>query len=179
VVTISNTGVVTPVSTPGFTLSAPEAVAVDATGTLYIADFNNARILEVPGSTTLGSPISIAVDSVHGILYVGDQNTAAVYKLAGGVATKIAIANATNLFPQALAIDGSGGLYIADDNSNNVYELAYGGSSAQTVTPTGFALNSPSGLAWAEYRRSWPPVAQPRNQYTIRLAVSIQSPTHR
>ena len=54
----------------------------------------------------------------------------------------------TNLFPQALATDGSGNLYIADGNSNNIYELASQGTTAQNVTPSGFTLNSPSGLAF-------------------------------
>jgi sugar lactone lactonase YvrE len=156
VVTISNTGVVTPVSTPGFTLNSPGGVAVDALGNLYIADSYNARVLEVPvsgspipiGATALSLPIAVAVDPANSVLYIGDANNNAVYKFTGGVTTKIAIANVTNLFPQALATDGSGNLYIADGNSNNVYELPSGGTTAQNVTPSGFTLNSPSGLAF-------------------------------
>ena len=37
VVTISNTGVTTPVNIPGYSLNAPGGVAVDAAGDLYIA----------------------------------------------------------------------------------------------------------------------------------------------
>ncbi len=155
-VTISSTGLVTPVSTPGFTLSSPGGVAVDASGNLYIADSYNARVLEVPVSgspTQIGGgafslPITVAVDSKNGVLYVGDANNNAVYKVAGGVTTQIAIANVSNLFPQALVTDGSGNLYIADGNSNNVYELPFGGTTAQNVTPSGFTLNGPFGLAF-------------------------------
>lgn len=71
VVTVSTTGVVTPVNITGYTLSAPGGVAVDAYGNLYIADSNNARVLEVPvsgsptqiaGSPTLSLPIAVAID---------------------------------------------------------------------------------------------------------------------
>jgi sugar lactone lactonase YvrE len=156
VVTISNTGVVNAVSTGEFTLNSPGGVAVDASGNLYIADTYNARVLEVPaggsptpiGGGTLSLPIAVAVDSAHSVLYIGDANNNAVYRVAGGLTTQVSIANVTNLFPQALVTDGSGNLYIADGNSNNVYELTYGGTTAQNVTPAGFALNSPSGLAF-------------------------------
>ena len=157
VVTVSNTGVVTPLNIPGYTLSAPGAVAVDANGNLFIADSNNARVLEVPvsgspkliaGAPTLSLPIAVAVDST-GIVYIGDANNSAVYKVpVGGLVQQINITNGTNLFPQVLTTDGSGNLYIADNNSNNVYKLAPGGGTLQNVTPSGFTLNSPAGLAF-------------------------------
>jgi sugar lactone lactonase YvrE len=157
VVTISNAGVVTPLNIPGYTLGGPGAVAVDASGNLYIADSNNARVLEVPvsgspkqiaGAPTLSLPIAVAVDST-GIVYIGDANNSAVYKVpVNGLVQQINITNGTNLFPQVLTTDGSGNLYIADNNSNNVYKLAPGGSTLQNVTPSGFTLNSPSGLAF-------------------------------
>jgi sugar lactone lactonase YvrE len=155
VVTISNAGVVTPVNTTGYTLSAPGGLAVDAAGDLYIADTNNARVLEVPvsgnpilvaGSATLSLPISVAVDLANNV-FIGDAKNTAVYKVTGGTVTQLAITNVTNLFPEGLATDGSGNLYIADGNSNNIYQLPAGGATAQTVTPSGFTLNSPSGLA--------------------------------
>ena len=156
VVTISKTGVVTPLNITGYTLNAPGGLAVDAAGDLYIADTNNARVLEVPvsgsptvvaGSTTLSLPISVAVDLANNV-FIGDAQNTAVYKVTGGTVTQLAITNVTNLFPQALTTDGSGNLYIADGNSNNIYELPAGGSTAQNETPNGFTLNSPSGLAF-------------------------------
>ena len=156
VVTILSTGVVTPLSTPGFTLNSPGGVAVDASGNLYIADSYNARVLEVPvsgsptpiGGAAFSLPITVAFDPVNNVLYVGDANNNAVYKVVGGVTTQLAIGNVTNLFPQALVTDSSGNLYIADGNSNNVYELPFGGTTAQNVTPSGFTLSSPFGLGF-------------------------------
>jgi sugar lactone lactonase YvrE len=157
IVTISSSGVVTPVNISGSTLNAPGAVAVDPAGDIYIADSNHARVLEIPvggsptviaGALTLSSPIAVAVDPERNV-YVGDANKAAVYEVkAGGSVQKITIPNVTSLFPQALVTDGSGNLYIADGNSNNIYEVPSGGGMAQNVTPSGFALNSPTGVAF-------------------------------
>jgi sugar lactone lactonase YvrE len=157
IVTISSAGVVSPVNIPGYTLRSPGAVAVDPVGDIYIADSNNVRVLEVPVSgsptviadaLTLSAPIAVAVDP-EGNVYIGDGNKAAVYEVkTGGSAQKVNIPNVSSLFPQALVTDGSGNLYIADGNSNNIYEVASGGGAAQNVTPSGFTLNSPTGVAF-------------------------------
>jgi sugar lactone lactonase YvrE len=163
VVTVSSAGVLTPVSTPGYTLSGPGAVAVDSAGDLFIADSNNARVLkkvsatgavsEVLGSQALSYPAALTFDPA-GDLYIGDAVKLAIYKVTaavlaqgGNTATTVTISNVSNLFPGALATDSSGDLYIADANSNNIYQLPAGKTTAQTVNPTGFPLISPSGLA--------------------------------
>ena len=101
----------------------------------------------VAGPANLGLPISVTVDLANHV-FIGDASNTAVYEVTAGTVTQIAITNVTNLFPQALASDGSGNLYIADGNSNNIYKLPAGGNTAQSVTPGGFTLNSPSGLAF-------------------------------
>ena len=161
VVTISSTGVVTPLSIPGFTLNGPGALAIDAAGDLYIADTNNVRVLQVPisgspsmiaGAPTLSLPIAVAVDA-SGDVYIGDANNAAVYEVpSGGSLKRLTIQGAGTLFPQALATDASRNLYIADGNSNDVYELPFGSSTAENVTPNGLTLNSPAGLAFDSAR---------------------------
>ena len=163
IVTVSSTGVLTPVNVPGYTLSGPTAVAIDSIGDVFIADSNNARVLElttgnavvqVAGSSTLGYPASLVFDPL-GNLLIGDTVHLAVYRSsiptpgsAAGSPTPVNIANVTNLFPGALAFDAAGDLYIADGNSNNIYELPFGQTSAQVVTPSGFTLKSPSGLGF-------------------------------
>jgi DNA-binding beta-propeller fold protein YncE len=90
VVTVSPSGVLTPVSVPGYTLSGPGAVAVDSTGDLFIADSNNARVLElktsgsvalIAGAPLLNYPASLAFDPA-GDLYIGDANNLAIYKVS-------------------------------------------------------------------------------------------------
>jgi sugar lactone lactonase YvrE len=161
VVTVSRSGVVTPVTVPGYTLSGPTAVAIDSSGDLFIADSNNARVLEfkTDGTVTpfsggvLSYPASLAFDPI-GNLYIGDAANLAVYKVStaalqsGGAPVPVTIGNVSGVFPGGLAFDAAGDLYIADGNSNNVYELPAGQTTAQNVTPTGFTLSSPSGIGF-------------------------------
>lgn len=87
------------------TLSAPQAVALDAAGNLYIADYGHRLVRKVAAAdqtiTTIagnGSPSPVAGASN------GD----------GGAATN------APLVPAAVAVDAAGNLYIADDTNNRV-----------------------------------------------------------
>ena len=161
IVTVSSSGVITPVTISGYTLDGPAAIVFDSSGDLFIADSNNARVLEmkttgivsqVIAAPTLSFPTCLAFDPL-GDLYIGDANNLAIYEVTaaalaagGGTATKVKLGNIPGVYPNALAIDSSGNLYIADENSGNVYKLPSGKKNAQNVTPTGFTLSSPSGL---------------------------------
>jgi hypothetical protein len=86
------------------TLSDPEAVAVDSSGDLFIADSNENVIKEVNGTT--GAVTVVAGNGTAG--YAGD----------GGEATAAELD-----FPEGLALDGAGDLFIADTFNNVVREL--------------------------------------------------------
>ena len=81
----------------------PFDVAVDSTGNVFIADYNNNCIREV---TVNGSINTIAGGIGSG--YSGD----------GGPAL-----SATLSFPTGVAVDASGNLYVADSNNNVVRKL--------------------------------------------------------
>jgi sugar lactone lactonase YvrE len=97
-------------------LAAPNAVAVDALGNVYIADRDHMRIRKVD---TSGIITTVAGDGTQGS--GGD----------GGPAT-----SAQLRFPRGLAVDGAGNVYIADHSNHRVRKVDSGGTIT-TVAGTG------------------------------------------
>ena len=119
-------------------LNAPEGVAVDAAGSLYIADTFNNRVRKVAPDGTMST---FAANGYPG--FSGD----------GAAAT-----GATLFFPTDVALDRSGSLYIADLGDSRIRKVAGGiistvAGSASLVTPVdGFPadqvrLNGPTGVS--------------------------------
>jgi len=143
-------GIITTVAGNGFTgfsgdggpatsasLFNPSAVAVDAAGNLYIADWENFRIRKVSGGTIT----TIAGNGSFG--FSGD----------GGPATDASLAE-----PADIAVDAAGNLYIADLQNDRVRKVSNGiittvagngteGFSGDDGPATNASLNFPSGLA--------------------------------
>ncbi|MFB5761966.1 cadherin-like beta sandwich domain-containing protein [Paenibacillus medicaginis] len=131
-------------------LNNPFGVAVDNSGNLYIADFNNNRIRKVD---SLGNISTVAGTGSEG--YSGDGRAATTAQLAG---------------PTGVAVDNSGNLYIADfmnnrirkvDSSGNISTVAgtgengYSGdggaaTTAQLSDPQGVAVDSSGNLYIAD-----------------------------
>jgi sugar lactone lactonase YvrE len=88
-------------------LSWPNSVAVDASGTLYIADTFNNRIRKV---TSLGIISTIAGTGEYG--FGGD----------GGPAVAAALRH-----PRGLAVDDSGNIFVADSGNNRIRQLTRDG----------------------------------------------------
>jgi sugar lactone lactonase YvrE len=168
----------TPTKIGSSTFVAPSALALDAAGDLYIADYNlgavyiapatnRAKItkLTIPGGVTLYHPIALTFDP-NGNLYIGDTGPAGggasaqypgfIVKVpTSGNATKLSysISGAPVIFPQALVTDTSGNLYIADggDGQTTLGDLVV--VPAHTGTPayisTGsYTLSEPAGLGF-------------------------------
>src|SRR5262249_11695387 len=91
---------------PATLASRPNAedVAIDPSGTIYIADTYNYRIREIVKAT--GQIITVAGNGTAG--YSGD----------GGPAT-----SAQLLVPRAIAVDAAGNVYIADTDNQRVREV--------------------------------------------------------
>ena len=173
----------------------PYAVAVDASGTLFIADYynncirrvgTNGIITTVAGTNTAGfsgdggpatnarlyAPVAVAVDA-SGNLFIADSFNNRIRRVGtNGMITTVA-GNGTNGFsgdggaatnaqmnwPSGVAVDASGNLFIADYHNNRIRWMEPGGiisTTAGTGAP-GFAgdggpatnawLHNPLGLA--------------------------------
>jgi hypothetical protein len=132
---------------PGFTLSTPQAIALDAKGDLFIGDTpsNNGvsygRVIEMTADSTgnltgaaevffsgapLTNPVALAVDS-SGTVFIGDYPTsgpsaglATIYSSATVGATPTALTFTglnSGYTPAALLRDSSNNLYIADNGN--------------------------------------------------------------
>ena len=147
----------------GSGLDFPLYVAVDGSGNLYIADFDNRAVHSYKfsaGSYTLGNdvangtnlaPQGVAVDG-SGDVYVADQGDGAVHKYApngsGGYTQLSDVANGANLAPQGLAVDGSGNVYVADQGDGAVHKYAPNGSGGYTqLSDVATGFSSPQGVA--------------------------------
>jgi YVTN family beta-propeller protein len=98
-------------------LDSPVAVALDSSSNLYVADYNNNRVLFYPPAST-----STTATNVYG--QGGSFTTDNAHTTANGLSN-----------PAALALDSSGNLYVADKSSNRV--LNYGSFSNVNVCPVG------------------------------------------
>ena len=156
--------------TPGPALSSkmddPNAIAVDASGNVYIADGGNNEVEKVtPGGTLsiiagtgtsglptagpatsseLNGPDGVAVDS-SGNVYIADTGNNVVEKVTpGGTLSIIAgtTSNSVIFYPEGVAVDSSGNVYIAD-TGNNVVEKVTPGGTLSTIAGTG-ASGAPS-----------------------------------
>ena len=120
-------------------LNGPYGVAVDAHGSLFIADDGNQRIRKVG---TNGIISTVAGTNTYG--FFGD----------GGTATNAALWN-----PCGLAVDAAGNLFIADESNSRIRKLGTNGiittvagtNSAGVLGDGGLAvdagLNNPLGVA--------------------------------
>lgn len=102
------------------TLNGPTSVAIDATGNLFIADFNNSAVRKVDLTGTMSQ---VAGSGTGG--FSGD----------GGPATSAQLSQ-----PYALTLDAAGNLYITDTGNNRIRKI---NTSGAISTMAGAGLSSP------------------------------------
>jgi trimeric autotransporter adhesin len=112
----------------GAALNRPEAVFVDSSGNIFIADTDNSVIREVVAST--GNIQTVAGNGTAG--YSGD----------GSAATSAELND-----PYGVFVDASGNIFIADTDNNVVREVLASSGDIQTVAGNGTAGYSGDGAA--------------------------------
>ena len=148
------------ISALGSRLNTPEAVAVDAAGNLYIADFYNNRVRKV---STTGIISTIAGTGVYG--FSGD----------GGPAT-----DAQVQYPAGVAVDAAGNVYISDQNSHRIRMINTAGIIT-TIAGTGAPAFNGDGLNATATDPGWPlpPGGRCAGQYILpRCGKWAHSQTH-
>lgn len=142
-------------------LDEPRAIALDAGGTLYVADYDNHTIRKITpagGVTTLAGradeqgnadgtgtsasfrgPMGIAVDAA-GIVYVADTGNRAIRRItASGAVTTLSLSGQSLSEPRGIAIAASGALLVADYGAHCIRSI----SSSGVVTTLAGSQNSP------------------------------------
>ncbi|EUA12071.1 serine/threonine-protein kinase pknD [Mycobacterium kansasii 732] len=133
-------------------LYQPQGLAVDANGTVYVADFNNRVVKLAGGSNTqtalpftgLNYPQGVAVDAA-GNVYVADRGNDRVVKLDARSNTQTDLAFTGLNHPDGVAVDASGTVYVADSDNDRVLKLNPGSNTPIPLPFTGLAV--PSAIA--------------------------------
>jgi sugar lactone lactonase YvrE len=130
-------------------LDEPRAVALDAGGTLYVADYDNHTIRKItstgvvttfagradePGNAdgtgtgaSFRGPMGIAVDAA-GVVYVADSGNHSIRRIsASGAVTTLSLSGQTISEPRGIAITSSGAILVADYGAHCVRSISASG----------------------------------------------------
>ncbi len=146
-------------------ISYPVQMAVDASGTLYVANAQTGitgagavtiypRGKRTPSRTLsagLNTATGVAVDSA-GSVYVSDKYAGSIVKFLKGQTTPAMTFSENLVGPDGLAVDRADNLFIADSSANDVLELEHGTKIARSLhlkelsRPLGIAVDSKGNI---------------------------------
>jgi sugar lactone lactonase YvrE len=105
-------------------LNLPMGVAVDSSGNVYIADYENNYVRK-------WSPTTLDITA-----YAGYQYTATIMSPGGFSGNNVAATSAELYAPIGLAIDSSGNLFIADSANQRIRAVYASGTIPNVSSPT-------------------------------------------
>ena len=136
---------------------SPNALAVDSTGNVYVADAVSKAVLKfAPGATGTGggaaatstvlqtftNPSAVTTDSL-GNVFVADASTGFVTQISpSGTSKTLSTIFST---PDGLAVDALNNLYVADATAKTITQIGANQVASRTFVSAG--LTSPAGLA--------------------------------
>lgn len=132
-------------------VSLPYAIAKDASGNLYVANFSANTISKITPSGTvstfvssgLSRPAALAFDA-SGNLYVANYSANTISRVTtGGVVSSFVSTGLSS--PAGLAFDASGNLYVANYSNGTISRVT---TSRVVSTYVSSGLSSPAGLAF-------------------------------
>ena len=141
-------------STDGLGTSAsfksPRGMAIDGSGTIYVADYDNKVIRKIsPGGlvstingTSFGNPSGLCIDA-SGNLYVADASRNVITKIEPGGQVYTFVAGLNK--PRDIVVDKTGYFYVTDQGSNTVKRISPSGV-VTTLPNTPGTYHSPIGL---------------------------------
>lgn len=162
-----------PLSTLGggsTTLVGPGGIYVNATGSMYVADYRNASVDVFAAGTTTQAPVAQIIGSAtdlvdpagvwldkNGDIWVANGNgTASVGVLefasnaTGNVAPIDALTLPADSYPIGIYIDSSQNIWVSDAENDAIYEFAAGATSAssptRTISGSATGLSEPNGI---------------------------------
>lgn len=159
VTTIAGTGSPGFINGPGniAKFSYPQAITVDNSGTLYVADTtNNAirKIAFVSGNWTVSTfasgfnqPAGVAIDP-SGRVYVADTGNNKVVRLSSSGSPQQTFSGFN--IPLGLASDNAGNIYVADSASNQIKKISSSGA-VSVFAGTGTQGNDDNPVAAATF----------------------------
>ena len=151
----------------GATLSGPSLMTIDASGNIYVANYNNGTVSRWTSShtylgtyetgKTMANPEGIVFDSA-GNSYVEDTGNGAIYKFNSSGVYQSTIISGLN-HPLGISIDASDNLYIAtyvytSPYTSSVTKYSTSGTLLQTLPNTnmnesdGVAVDQSSGIIY-------------------------------
>ncbi len=157
----------------GLSVTCPTGIAVDFAGNLYVADFGNNRVIEVPANGTapvaIGSgfsePFGVAVDGA-GNVFVADNGNDRVAEILAGSNDVITVATASTLPspPRAITVDEEGDLYVTGWSAllTGSFVMEFPRSQPPTIIASTAIVNI-SKTGWVPIRWAFPQTAVIQN----------------